>query len=67
MIKKTRITIKTVQEYSNYLGLNFTIGKPSLLSPYVVTQTPDLWNGRLFEAKTLQEIKAFISGVAFKK
>jgi hypothetical protein len=67
MTTKIRLTIKTVQEYSNYLGLNFTIGKPSLLSPYIVSPTPDLWNGRLFEANTLQEIKAFISGVAFKK
>ena len=67
MTKKTRITIKTVQEYSNYLGLNFTIGKPTLYSPYVVTQTQDLWNNKIFQAKTLQEIEAFISGVAFKK
>lgn len=67
MTTKTRITIKTVQEYSDFLGFNFTIGKPSLLSPYVVAPTPDLWNKRLFYADTLQEIKAFISGVAFKK
>lgn len=65
--KKERLTIKKVQEYSNLLGLTFTIGKPSLLSPYVVASTPDLWNGRIFEADTLQEIKAFIRGVAFKK
>ncbi len=65
--KKERLTIKKLQEYANFLGLNFTIGKPSLVSPYVVASTPDLWNGRLFEANTLQEIKAFISGVAFKK
>ena len=67
MTTKTRLTIKTVQEYSNFLGLTFTIGKPSLLSPYVISQTPDLWNNRLFQANTLQEIKDFISGIAFKE
>jgi len=65
--KKQRLTIAKVQAYADAFELGLTIGKPSLLSPYVVASTPDLWNGRVFEGDTLQEIKAFIKGVAFKK
>lgn len=64
-MQKEKITIQKVQSYVDNFDLGLTIGKPSLLSPFVVVRGADLWNNRIFEGKNLKQVDAFVRGLVF--
>lgn len=58
------LTLKKLNELLEFYGLDLKASKPSLLSPFVLHhKNSDAWNNRIFEGKTLNELKCFVEGL----
>ena len=67
-LKTIMLTRKKLNEFIDFHNLDLKASKPSLLSGFVLhPKNSDAWNNRVFEGRTLREVKAFIDGFISKK
>jgi hypothetical protein len=68
LLKTIMLTLKKLNEFIDFHNLDLKASKPSLLSPFVLhPKNSNAWNNRVFEGRTLREVKAFIDGFISKK